>query len=72
LSHLLSKVTDTSCSFYAKCTVCPPWCWTTDLDASYHTQTGIEAGLFYSSKEKYSHIYNCVCLVSSSANIQLY
>jgi len=25
----MSKVTVTSCSFYIKCSMCPPWCWTT-------------------------------------------
>jgi len=29
LSQLLSKVTVTSCSFYIKCSMCPPCCWTT-------------------------------------------
>jgi len=29
LSQLLSKVTVTSCSFYIKCSMWPPCCWTT-------------------------------------------
>ena len=29
LCQLLSKVTDTSCSFYMKCSMCLPCCWTT-------------------------------------------
>jgi len=30
LSHLLlSKATVTSCSFYIKCSMCSPCCWTT-------------------------------------------
>jgi len=28
LSQLLSKVTVASCSFYIKCSMCPPCCWT--------------------------------------------
>jgi len=30
LSLLSSKVTVASCSFYIKCSTCPPCCWTTD------------------------------------------
>jgi len=29
LSQLLSKVTVTSCSFYIRCSMYPPCCWTT-------------------------------------------
>jgi len=29
LSQLLSTVTVTACSFYTKCSMCPPWYWTT-------------------------------------------
>ena len=29
LSQLLSKVTVASSSFYIKCLICPPCCWTT-------------------------------------------
>jgi len=29
LSQLLSKVADRSRSFYIKCSMCPPCCWTT-------------------------------------------
>jgi len=29
LYQLLSKVTVTSCSFYVKCSMCPPCCWKT-------------------------------------------
>jgi len=28
LSQLLSKVNFASCSFYRKCSTCPPFCWT--------------------------------------------
>jgi len=29
LLQLLSKVTVVSCRFYIKCSMCPPYCWTT-------------------------------------------
>ena len=31
LSQLLSKITVASCRFYIKCSMCPPFCWTTLL-----------------------------------------
>jgi len=36
LSQLLSKVTDTSCSFYIKCSMYPPCCWTTHSSRRRH------------------------------------
>ena len=36
LSQLLSKVTVTSCSFYIKCSMCPPCCWTTHSSRWHH------------------------------------
>jgi len=34
LSELLSKVTVTSHSYYVRCSMCPPCCWTTHSESA--------------------------------------
>jgi len=36
VSQLLSKATVTCCSFYIKCSMCIPCCWTTHFSWRYH------------------------------------
>ena len=42
LSQLLSKVTVTSCSFYIKCSICPPCCCTTHSSRRRYSVVKVE------------------------------
>jgi len=38
LLQLFSKVTVTTCSFYIKCSICPPCCWMTHSVCCYRSR----------------------------------